>query len=139
MHTLLLFILPFFSPPPPAGLQIVFTNIKQAQGQIYVAVYDSPADYMNANKARSKKVLTVTAKGSLACTFPELPPGAYAISCFHDVNGNGKLDTNFVGIPSEPYGASNNARPKFRAPNWDETKFELKNNSGEISIRLEKW
>ncbi len=139
MHTLLLFLLPFFTPPPAAGLQVVFTNIKQAQGQIYVAVYDNPGAYMDTGKARSKRILPVTAKGTLVCAFPELGPGTYAISCFHDVDGNGKMDTNFLGIPSEPYGASNNARPKFRAPNWGETNFELKNDRGPISIRLEKW
>lgn len=140
MHTLLLLLsLSCFTPPPAAGLRVVFTNIKHAQGQIYVAVYDNAADYMDSNKAKSKRILPVSAKGTLECAFPELGPGTYAISCFHDVNGNGQLDTNFLGIPSEPYGASNNARPKFRAPNWEETRFELKNDSGSLSIRLEKW
>mgnify|MGYP000860301426 FL=1 len=139
MTTLLIILFPIFIQPPAPGLDVVFTNIKQAKGQIYVAVYDNPGTYMNPDKARAKKVLPVSATGNLACAFPELQPGTYAISCFHDVNGNGKLDTNLLGIPTEPYGASNNARPKFRAANWAETKFEWKNDSGAISIRLEKW
>ena len=139
MHTLLLLVLQSFAQPPAAGLEIVFTNIKTAKGQIYVAVYDNSGNYMNTNKARSKRILPVSAKGTITCSFPELGSGTYAVSCFHDVNGNGQMDTNFLGIPSEPYGASNNARPKFRAPNWEETRFELKNNSGVLSIRLEKW
>ncbi len=139
MSTLLIILFPIFIQPPAPGLDVVFTHIKQAKGQIYVAVYDNAGTYMNPDKARAKRVLPVSATGNLACAFPELPPGTYAISCFHDVNGNGKLDTNLLGIPTEPYGASNNARPKFRAANWAETKFEWKNDSGAISIRLEKW
>jgi uncharacterized protein (DUF2141 family) len=67
-----------------------------------------------------------------------LPAGNYAVSAYQDLNGNGKLDKNLVGIPSEPYGFSNNARPKFRAPNWDETRFELRADT-QIEIKLEKW
>jgi uncharacterized protein (DUF2141 family) len=52
--------------------------------------------------------------------FKDLPPGEYAAVAFQDVNGNGKLDKNFLGIPREPYGFSNSARgsagpPKFSA------------------------
>jgi uncharacterized protein (DUF2141 family) len=90
-------------------------------------------------KARAVRILPVNREGNLACSFPELGPGTYAVSCFHDVNGNGSMDTNFLGIPSEPYGASNNARPKFRAPNWQETRFEWKKGAVPMTIRLEKW
>ena len=120
-------------------LSISFTNIQEAKGSLYVGVYKSEADFMKEEKACLKKIIPVTATGNLNLEVPELTPGTYAVSCFHDVNGNGKLDTNFLGIPSEPYGFSNNARPKFRAPNWDETKFELKAEGSKISIRLEKW
>lgn len=140
MITIFLFFLQsMINPTDSTGLEVVFTNIKQAQGQLMIAVYDKSEDYMVENKVRSKRVVPVTAKGTITCLFPELGPGTYAISCFHDLNSNGKLDTNFLGIPSEPYGASNNARPKFRAPNWEETRFELKKEGTTISIRLEKW
>lgn len=138
--TLLLFLyLQTFLQAPASGLQLVFSNIQKPQGVIYVAVYDSPSTYMDATKVRAKRVLTVSERGTITCNLAELGPGTYAISCFHDVNGNGKLDTNFLGIPSEPYGASNNARPKFRAANWEETKFTLSKGGGTEQIRLEKW
>ncbi len=135
---LFLYLQTFFQAPAP-GLQLVFSNIQKSKGLIYVAVYDSPSAYMDATKVRAKRLLTVSERGTFTCNLPELGPGTYAISCFHDVNGNGELDTNFLGIPSEPYGASNNARPKFRAPNWEETKFTLTKEGGTQQIRLEKW
>ena len=47
---------------------------------------------------------------SAICQFNDIPPGTYAIAVFHDENANGKLDKNFLGIPCEGYGASNNVR-----------------------------
>lgn len=135
-----LFLL-FFHPIclPDTELQVLFTNIKEAKGQVFIAVYDHPSDYMSADKIRAQRILQVSARGNISCSFPELTPGTYAISCFHDVNGNGMLDTNFLGIPTEPYGASNNVRPRFRAPNWEETRFEWTQKTAPIRIRLQKW
>lgn len=120
-------------------LSISFTNIQEAKGSLYVGVYNAEAAFMKEEKVVFKKIVAVSARGTLRLDIPELKPGTYAVTCFHDLNNNGKLDTNILGIPNEPYGFSNNARPKFRAPNWAETKFEVKEGGGQISIRLEKW
>ena len=122
---------------PALGISI--SNIKQASGQIYLGIYDSKARFLKAEKACFKKIIPVTGTGTIDVDCTGLGPGTYAASCFHDLNGNGKLDTNFFGIPTEPYGFSNNARPKFRAPRWEEAVFELKETGSRISIRLEKW
>jgi uncharacterized protein (DUF2141 family) len=123
----------------PPILQLICTNIAEAKGSIYVAVFDRQEDFLNTDKMRAQRIVPVSQTGQVNISFTDLPPGTYAISCFHDVNGNGQIDKNWMGIPTEPYGFSNNARPKFRAPNWGETKFELKAAGGAITIRLEKW
>ncbi len=120
-------------------LGISFTNIEHPSGSIYVGIYNCKPDFLKPEKACLKKIIPVSAAGSVDFDCTDLGPGTYAVSCFHDLNGNGKLDTNLFGIPTEPYGFSNNVRPKFRAPNWDETRFELKDGDQRISIRLEKW
>jgi uncharacterized protein (DUF2141 family) len=66
----------------------------------------------------------------MECRFDELKPGRYAVSVSVDVNENGKTDTNFLGMPTEAWGVSNNARPKLRAPKFEEAAFEIK--EGEI-------
>lgn len=118
---------------------ISFTNIEETKGSLYVGIYSSEHDFLKPEKACLKKIIPVTASGSLDLFLPELAPGIYAVSCFHDLNNNGKLDTNLFGVPTEPYGFSNNARPKFRAPKWREANFEIQNGESRISIRLEKW
>ena len=120
-------------------LHLSLSNIRDLKGSIYIAVYDNESDFLNPDKIRDKKIVAVSNLGTMDLVFQHLPAGHYAISCFHDVNGNGKLDTNLLGIPTEPYGFSNNARPKFRAPNWGETKFDLLHGTTTQAIRLEKW
>ena len=94
---------------------------------------------MKPDQIKAQKIVPVTQTGTMKVSLGNLPEGQYALSCFQDLNGNGKLDTNLVGIPTEPYGFSNNARPKFRAPNWGEAVFSLLGTGGTIQVRLEKW
>jgi len=65
----------------------------------------------------------IAGEHSIEVTIENIPPGEYAISIFHDENDNGKLDTNFIGIPKEPYGFSNNPVIKLRPPTFMEAKF----------------
>lgn len=122
-----------------ATMRIQFTNVNAARGSIYVAVYDQPNNFLDEKEVRFQKIVPVSELGDLHITLSELPAGTYAISCFHDVNGNGKMDKNFLGIPTEPYGFSNNARPTFRAPSWEEAKFYWQPGAEVVHIRLEKW
>ena len=136
---MLAFILWFMTINTSTELHLSLGNIRQAKGYLYVAVYDSEANFLNPDKMVDKKIVAVGNTGTVDIVFQNLPAGVYAVSCFHDLNGNGKLDTNLLGIPTEPYGFSNNARPKFRAPHWDEAKFYLKNGTETHAIWLEKW
>jgi uncharacterized protein (DUF2141 family) len=122
-----------------ASFEVSFTNLQSAQGSLYVGVYRSEGDFLKEEKVCYKKIIPVKSRSNISLDLSELAPGVYAISCFHDVNGNGHLDKNWAGIPDEPYGFSNNARPKFRAPRWSEAKFEIKAGSAQMSIRLEEW
>jgi uncharacterized protein (DUF2141 family) len=69
-------------------------------------------------------------------TFADVPNGTYALFVFHDVNRNGKMDTNFLGIPKEGYGASGNKLPFAAAPRFDANKFTLGGSALQLSIRL---
>ena len=55
----------------------------------------------------------------------DLAPGKYAISIIHDENNNDKLDTNFIGIPKEGFGFSNNPRIMFGPPSFEKASFEI--------------
>ena len=59
----------------------------------------------------------------------EIPDGEYAIAFFIDANGNKKLDKNFLGIPKEQYGFSNNAMGTLSAPTFEQAKFMVAGNT----------
>jgi len=63
--------------------------------------------------------------GQARIDIADLPPGRYAVSVYQDVNGNHKLDHNFLEIPKEPVGVSNNPKTHMGPPNFAESSFEL--------------
>lgn len=69
-------------------------------------------------------------------TFENIPFGEYAIKVHHDEDGNNEMDTNFLGIPSEDYGFSNNASGTFGPADWEDAKFafETDNQIHEIDL-----
>ena len=136
IYPVLIFILNSFNIN--YSLNINIENINPSKGQLMIAVYNSKQLYMKTEKAVSKQILKLNGKNTEFIQFKDLPMGEYSVAVIHDENNNGKLDTNIFGIPTEDYGFSNNIRPKFRAANWDETKFLMNKNVG-LNIKLDKW
>ena len=101
-------------------------NIDNNKGQIFIGLYNSEAAFLNE---RFKGVKSVIENNSCEVTFKNIPVGVYAISLFHDENENNKMDSNFLGIPKEDYGCSNNAKGFMGPPKWEDAKFEVKDNS----------
>lgn len=66
----------------------------------------------------------------------DLPAGTYAVSVYEDLNGNHKLDHNFLGIPREPVGASNNPKARIGPPRFDECSFQIGTTPKIITITL---
>ena len=117
-------------------LTIHVNNIQTTEGVVGCALFNGPDGYpMEAEKAWSIEV--EPAIDSVTCQFDDLSPGIYAVSVSHDVNENGKVDTNFLGIPREAWGVSNNVRPSFRAPNFEEAQFEVRGDTT-IEITVDK-
>jgi uncharacterized protein (DUF2141 family) len=122
-----LFLISLFSTD--YSLNITIENCKNSKGKIYIALYDSESTFMKEDKAVSKKVVTIE-QGVAKVTFSALPSTEYAFVFFHDENGNGKLDTNILGIPTEGYGFSNNAKGTFGPPSYNKSRISLKAGAG---------
>jgi uncharacterized protein (DUF2141 family) len=58
------------------------------------------------------------------------------VSIAHDMNGNRKVDTNFLGLPSEQWGVSRNIRPTLRAPRFEGAVFKIANDAGDVMIDI---
>lgn len=107
-------------------VQIELTGLESAEGNLFIAVYDSKKTWLgDETVAQQKVVIADSREDGIVKAELQLPPGEYALSIFHDSNDNGELDANFIGIPKEPVALSNNARPKFGPPKYKDAVFEL--------------
>lgn len=113
-------------------ITVVVKNLDSNNGKVYFALYDSENNFLNTPlKGLTQKVNNYQSK----LTFKNIPVGTYAVSIFHDENDNNKLDTNFIGIPKEAYGCSNNAKGFMGPPKWTDAKFNL-NKDKKITINI---
>src|SRR5512142_3223010 len=74
--------------------------------------------------------------GRALCVFRHVTPGTYGISAFHDANNNGRLDTNFLGMPTEDYCASRNARGILGPPSFADAKFSYKGKVLRLAVSM---
>ena len=130
------FLFPIISKSQTATQTIVFNNLDKKEGKIYIAWYNKEEDFTKEDKIHLAKVVEVKDKNTVTVVFENILPGTYAIAAFFDQNGNGKMDTNFFGIPKEKYGFSNNVRPMMRAATFKEASFVVTNKENTISIKL---
>ena len=106
-----------------ADLQVVVTHAPDGPAVLYAALYDSAAAY-DGDKAVATQMLPMRG-GDVRLAFLGLPAGSYALKVFADANGNGKLDTNLLGLPTERYGFSKDATGQRSAPGFDAAALRL--------------
>jgi uncharacterized protein (DUF2141 family) len=126
----LLFVLTFFPGPAEAGgpqaniIRVEIGGLRNDKGQAMCALFSSAKDFpKNAAEAIARAQSDI-AQGHAVCEFHGVASGRFAVSVFHDENSNGKMDTNFMGIPREGVGASNNAHGHFGPPKFDAAAFQ---------------
>lgn len=117
---------------PVAGadgsVEVTVEGIASTDGLIYASLYISADGFPNARElamANRSVPASESSNGTLVLNFAAIPAGVFAISVMHDVNANGKLDTNFMGIPSEDYGFSQNPQSMFGPPPFDKAAVPL--------------
>lgn len=117
-------------------LEVVFTDIRSDKGRIWVSLYKNAEGFPSVGvKAFQKENIAASTKGA-SVIFKDLPTGEYAVSCYHDENADGHLSTNFLGLPVEGYGASNDAPARFGPPKYEDARFTLPLGGKRIVVRL---
>jgi len=121
-----------------ATLTVDVSNFRNEIGSVNVAVYAAKENWLKPDLAVANQSVDVgqaISEGTVSIDF-ELQPGEYAAVVHHDDNDNGKMDTNFVGIPKEPTGASNGEVNRFGPPRYQKAAFTLGEDGLRIPIRL---
>ncbi|HEY9158755.1 DUF2141 domain-containing protein [Candidatus Binatus sp.] len=105
------------------SIKVEVTGLRNDKGQLGCSLWSGPQGFPRDNSHKLRRAFAPIHGNCGACVFAGIPAGDYAVSVFHDENGNGKFDSNFIGYPLEGYGFSNNVKPQFKDPSFDETKF----------------
>jgi uncharacterized protein (DUF2141 family) len=113
-----------------ACVQVEAHNVRPDQGPLMVAAFGDAAQYGKTPIAALQMPATADKLSFSVCG---LTGPAVALRMFQDLNGNSKLDTNMLGMPSEPWGASGKP-PAMSAPTWDTT--QVPTNGGTIVVKL---
>lgn len=117
-------------------LKVNFTGLKHDRGLIQVLLFNTEEGFPNepARAVRQFQVPIVGGKAELKVK--NLPIGKYALSTFHDHDGDGVFRTGAFGIPKDPYGFSNDARGVFGPPSFEKAMIQLETTPKRISIHL---
>jgi uncharacterized protein (DUF2141 family) len=106
------------------NLTVSVSGLKNDTGILKVGLYNSEGAFLKM----PYKSIPSEIKGNVATIiFEGIPKGEYAISAYQDENNNGKLDKNVMGIPSEDFACSNNAKGFMGPPKYMDAKFNIEN------------
>ncbi len=118
-------------------LKIIVTKLKDTNSPILIGVYRKQDGFPGSDKAPFKGYnFKPNGKNVASISIEDLAHGEYAIAVYQDKNNDNKLNTGMFGIPKEPYAFSNNFKPKFSAPKYEDCKFVYSQEKNELTIAL---
>lgn len=121
-----------------AELTVLVDNVNDDAGQVLVGVFDQaetfPRVMLRGERAAAKDR---DASGRVKIVFTGLAPGRYALSAFHDIDDNGNLNANLMGLPTEPYGFSRDARGNFGPPTFSDAAVDVPEAGLTITVRVQ--
>ena len=120
----------------PTGftLTVQVEGVNSQGGNIGVLLFNSTKGWPEDIHAALKDVVVPAHSGTVTVKIENLPAGTYAVSVGHDVNVNHKVDKNFLGVPKEQWGMSNNPHALIKPPSFNTAHFDLK---GDAEIRVQ--
>ncbi len=136
---LLVVLLPasFLAQPACPGIHVKILDIRSSTGAVACALFESsvgfPTEYLHA----ATRIMVIKVRDRQArCDFEDIAPGSYALAVVHDENMNGKLDVNWLGLPLEGYGFSNDASALLGAPSFESASFPYDGKNLALTIGL---
>jgi uncharacterized protein (DUF2141 family) len=121
-----------------SSLDVQFSDLKNPTGKVCVSLFSGPKGFPKggSDSDLSTSRCEPLANGSATFLIPNLKPGDYAISTYHDANADGKMNKSAFGMPEEGFGFSNNPSIGFSAPSFDETKFKVSGPKTMVKIQM---
>jgi uncharacterized protein (DUF2141 family) len=125
-------------PAQAADITVDIQPLPSSEGWVMVSLFERSADYPHNIRYGQRIAASRQVAGQpLQLVFTQLQPGRYALLAYQDKDGNGKLNTNLMGIPNEPVGFSNNAKASFGQPSFDSAAFEVGPQGARVNLTLQ--
>lgn len=119
------------------GIHVKILNIRNSTGGVACALFESPVGFPTEFLHSATNIMIIKVRDTKArCDFEDIPPGTYSLAVIHDENMNGKLDTNWLGVPTEGYGFSNDAKALLGAPSFSAASFPYDGRNLDLTISL---
>lgn len=106
----------------PTGIVVIVRNLRNDHGQLVGGLYEGPQTWLGENASREDCHARIHG-GVARCVFHASVTGRVAFAGLHDEDGDGEMDRDLVGIPSEGYAFSNDVREPFGPPSFDAASF----------------
>lgn len=124
--------------PGQPGIHVEIMGIRNSIGAVACALFGSPEGFPAEFVRFATNLMMVKVRAAKAtCSFEDIAPGRYALAVIHDENRDGELETNWMGVPQEGYGFSNNAKGTLGAPSFEKAGFAYNGQSLQMAITLQ--
>lgn len=118
------------------NLVVDVEGLKDQKGALCIKVFNGSQGFPNSNEKAVKRECIKITQQPMRVVYKGLAAGNYAVAVFHDSNGNGVLDRNSAGMPTEGYGFSNNPVVKTSAPKYGQAVFLLAGTNTRVAIQM---
>lgn len=119
------------------GIHVKILDIRNSAGAVACALFESSTGFPTEYLLAATNIMIIKVRDKQArCDFEDIPSGTYALAVVHDENMNGKLDVQWLGIPTEGYGFSNDAKALIGAPAFSAASFPYDGRNLDLTIRL---
>jgi uncharacterized protein (DUF2141 family) len=115
-------------------LRVHFVGTPNNIGRVLCGLYDSPDGFPTDRSKVIARAIGPVSNEQGVCEFKGLKPGTYAVAAFQDEHGTGKITKNWLGIPTEAYGFSNDAAATISAPSFQAASFEFPGGTYDVTI-----
>jgi len=126
--------LAFATAANAADLTVTIAGVRNSNGSVAAAVFNNETNFPKAPPFAAFRIKA--SSGPISFTAHNLPPGKYAMTSYHDENDNGKLDADPIGLPTEGYGVSNDAREPLGPPQFSKASFDIGDQGKTITINI---
>lgn len=135
--TLIILLTSILSFSQSGGTLIIeIDSFRNDKGKVAIAMYNGEDGFPGGEETMVQATFAEIENGKAIAEFIELPFGEYAISAYHDEDTDQELDTNWLGIPKEGTGASNDAKGKMGPPKYEDAKFDFKEDKQKIQFEI---